>query len=71
MGNTIKSMLQTVNPLTFGCYYSLFEYGQIVKDYFSTMGNIDMLFYNVIHHLGNIYDNSVALIELARYGDPQ
>jgi len=58
-----------VNPLTFGCYYSFYEFGTIVNDYFSTVGNIDMLFYNIVHNMGKIYDNTVASIDLIRFGD--
>jgi hypothetical protein len=70
MGVTIKSILQTTGPLTYGCYYSAFEFSQIINDYFSTLGDIDKLFYNLVHHMGKIYDNSVAIVDLARYGDP-
>lgn len=56
--------------MTFGCYYSLFEYYQIVGDYFSTIGNIDKLFYNIVHHIGNVYDNTVAMVQIMRFGDP-
>jgi len=67
MGNTIKMMFQTVNPLTFGCYYTVVEFDQIVLNYFSTVGNIDMLFFNIVHNMGNIYDNVVSLTDLFRY----
>ena len=29
-----------------------------------------MLFYNVIHFAGSIYDNVTALIDIIRFGDP-
>jgi hypothetical protein len=70
MGNTLKAMFQTVDPLTFGCYYSVFEFGQIVQDYFSTVQDIDRLFYNIVHNMGKIYDNTVASIDLIRFGEP-
>lgn len=70
MGKTLKELIQTTGPLTYGCYYSLFEYYQIVGDYFSTIINIDKTFYNVVHNLGKIYDNTVDIVDIFRKGDP-
>lgn len=69
MGNTLKAMFQTIYPLSFGCYYSYFEFSQIFQDYFSTVQDFDRLFYNVVHNMGKIYDNTVASIDLFRFGD--
>jgi hypothetical protein len=71
MGKTLKELIQTTNPLTYGCYYSLFEYYMIVGDYFSTILNIDKTFYNIVHNMGRIYDNTVAIIALVRTGDKE
>jgi hypothetical protein len=40
-----------------------------VNAYFETSGNFDMLSYNIVHNLGKVYDNTVAMIDLLRFGD--
>lgn len=66
MGATIKSMLQAVNPIGYACYNTIFEFYQIVLDYMVTVTDINKLFYNVVHNLGNIYDDTTVLISIFR-----
>jgi hypothetical protein len=33
--------------------------------------DIDQLFYNFVHFLGALYDNTIALIDIFRFGDPK
>lgn len=40
-----------------------------MNNYFATIGDVDKLFYNIVHHMGNVYDNTVAIVALFRFGD--
>lgn len=53
-----------MNPIAFGCYYSVFEFMKIFSDYLVTVTDYNKLFYNLVHNLGNIYDNTVDLSNL-------
>lgn len=55
--------------MSYGCYYSLFEFGQIGLDYVATVQDINKLAYNLIHNLGDIYDNVDTLYSL--YSQPR
>lgn len=61
---TLNKMAKAINPVAFACYYSLFEFIQIGKDYFFTVQDMNKLAYNLIHNLGNLYDNVVDIIDL-------
>jgi hypothetical protein len=69
MGLTLKKMIQAFDPIVFSCYYSGFEFYQIILDYFATIFDLDKLFFNLVHNLGTIYYDTTDLIALARYGD--
>jgi hypothetical protein len=69
MGNTIELMLEAVDPIAYGCYATVFDFYQILIDYYETVTDPRKLCYNLIHNLGNIYDDTTALIELFRFGD--
>jgi hypothetical protein len=70
MGSTLRKIIQSVNPIAFACYFSGFEYFQVLDNYFDTFTDINKLTYNVFHNAGAIYDTTVDLIDLFRYGDP-
>ena len=57
-------MFKAIDPVSFACYYSIFEFMQIGKDYFFTIQDMNKLAYNLIHNLGRIYDNVADLIDL-------
>ena len=69
MGTTLKSMMQAVYPVTYACYFSMFEYLQVVQDYFETVLDVNKLFYNLVHNMGNIYDDIEGIIQLVLTGD--
>jgi len=70
MGITLKKIFQSVNPITFACYFSGFEYVRVLKDYGATISDVNKLSYNFAHNLGTVYDATTALIEVLRYGNP-
>ena len=55
-GYSTYDILQSVDPIIFSCYYSLFEYFIAVQIYQETGKDINKLTYNFAHNLGNIYD---------------
>lgn len=61
--------MQSVNPIAFSCYFSGFEYYQVLVDYFHTIMDVNKLVYNLFHNAGSIYDTVTDLIDLFRYGD--
>lgn len=70
MGTTLRRIMQSVNPIAFACYFSVFEYYQVLVDYFSTITDINKLTYNLFHNAGPIYDTVIDLVDLFRYGNP-
>lgn len=60
---TIHQMLKAIYPVSFACYYSVFEFIIIGKDYFMTIQDWRKVLYNVIHNLGNLYDNIEELVD--------
>jgi hypothetical protein len=70
MGFSLKRMIQAVNPIAFACYFSGFEYMQVLVDYFYTVTDINKLSYNIFHNAGPIYDTVIDLIANFRFGDP-
>lgn len=69
MGDTIKHMLQAVDPIAFGCYATVFEFYNIALEYYYTVTSPRKLSYNVVHNLGRIYDDVTALVDIFRFGD--
>lgn len=63
-------MIRSVHPIAFACYYSGFEYYQILLDYFYTIIDVNKLIYNVFHNAGHIYDSVTNLIDNFRFVDP-
>lgn len=55
-GYSTYYILQSVDPIIFSCYYSLFEYYIALQIYQETGKDIKKLGYNFAHNLGNIYD---------------
>jgi hypothetical protein len=70
MGTTLRRIFYSVNPIAFACYFSGFEYLQVINGYFDTITDINKLTYNLFHNAGEIYDTTVDMIDLFRYGDP-
>lgn len=70
MGGTLKTMIQEVNPISQACYYSGFEYFQILLDYLATITDVNKLVYNVFHNAGTIYDATSDLIDNFRFDTP-
>ncbi len=66
----MRRMMQSVNPISFACWYSGFEYYQVLVDYWDTVQDPDKLLYNLFHNAGNIYDTTISLVDLFRFGDP-
>ena len=69
MGPTLKRIVQSVDPITFACYYSGFEYVRVLYDYFLTIIDVNKLTYNIFHNAGRIYDATTDLIDNFRFGD--
>lgn len=69
MGPILRRIMQSVNPISFACWYSGFEYFQVLQDYLDTILDVDKLIYNLFHNAGGIYDTTTDLVELFRYGD--
>ena len=55
-GYSTYYILQSVDPVIFSCYYTLFEYWIAMQIYGNTGKDIRKLTYNFAHNLGNIYD---------------
>ena len=53
---SFENILGSLYPITFSCYHSLYEYGEIAVMYGATIADGLQLLYNIIHKLGNIYD---------------
>jgi hypothetical protein len=70
MGTTLRRMIQAVNPIAFACYFSGFEYAQVLVDYFYTVIDLNKLAYNIFHNAGPIYDTVTDLVALFRFGNP-
>lgn len=70
MGTTIKKMIQAVDPISFACYYSGFEYSQILWEYVLTIIDVNKLTYNIFHNAGQIYDSTTNLIDNFRFNTP-
>jgi hypothetical protein len=63
-------MIQSVNPITFACYFSGFEYYQILLEYIYTIIDVNKLVFNVFHNAGNIYDATTDVIDNFRFNSP-
>ena len=70
MGATIKRMIQSVDPITFACYFSGFEYFQVLWEDLKTILDINKLTYNLFHNAGAIYDATTDLISNFRFNTP-
>ena len=70
MGATLKRMVQSIDPITQACYFSGFEYYQILLDYVLTTIDVNKLVYNIFHNAGKIYDAATDLIDNFRFNDP-
>ena len=57
------NMLGSIHPIIFSCYQSLFEYGEVALIYGETIVDGLQLVYNIIHHLGGIYDTIFYLVK--------
>jgi hypothetical protein len=49
-------LLETVHPITFGCYYAGYEMKDTMHNYMENFGNQDAMVYNSVHKLGKLYD---------------
>lgn len=63
-------MIQSVDPISFACYYSGFEYFQILWEYVLTIIDVNKLTYNIFHNAGKIYDATTNLIDNFRFNTP-
>lgn len=63
-------MIQSVHPIAFACFFSGFEYYQILLDYFYTIIDVNKLIYNIFHNAGRVYDAVTDLIDTFRFEDP-
>lgn len=70
MGTTLKSMIKAVDPISFACFYSGFEYYAIFLDYVYTIIDVNKLVYNIFHNAGGIYDSITDIIDNFRYNNP-
>jgi len=69
VGPSLRRLMQSINPITFSCWYSTFEYFQVLDEYGETIGDANKLTFNLFHNAGGIYDTTSDLIALFRYGD--
>jgi len=65
---TIRQMLQKVDPITFSCYYTLFEFWEILLDYVGTVQDPIKIAYNLIYHMPFLFDDAVELVN--RFQNP-
>jgi len=70
MGASISNMIRAVYPISFACYYSVFEYYGIILNYFSTIIDVNKLVFNIFHNAGQIYDSTTDIIATIRFSDP-
>lgn len=61
---TLNKFIKAFYPVTYACYYSLFEFVQIGTEYFMTIQDLNKIAYNLIHNLGRLYDDIDELISL-------
>ena len=60
---SFESILRSLHPITFSCYHSVFEYGDVGIMYYEAIADGLQLLYNIIHKLGNIYDCTFFLVK--------
>jgi len=60
---SFENILGSLYPITFACYHSIFEYGEVAVLYGETIADGLQLVYNLIHKLGNIYDCIYFLVK--------
>lgn len=54
---SFEHILGSIYPITFSCYHSLYEYGEVAATYGTTLTDGLQLLYNLIHKLSLIYDD--------------
>merc|ERR1712038_991895 len=60
---SFENILGSLYPITYACYHSAFEYGEIGIIFGETLIDGLQLLYNMIHKLGNIYDCVYFLVK--------
>merc|ERR1712038_498450 len=60
---SFENILGSLYPITYACYHSAFEYGEIGIIFGETLIDGLQLLYNIIHKLGNIYDCIYFLVK--------
>ena len=60
---SFENILGSLYPITYACYHSAFEYGEIAIIFGETLIDGLQLLYNMIHKLGNIYDCIYFLVK--------
>lgn len=60
---TFESILGSLHPITFSCYHSVFEYGDVGIMYGEAIVDGLQLLYNIIHKLGKLYDCTFFLVK--------
>ena len=60
---SFENILGSLYPITYACYHSIYEYGEIGVIFGETLIDGLQLLYNMIHKLGNIYDCIYFLVK--------
>ena len=55
-GYSTHSMIVSIDPIIFSCFFTLFEYSDALQIYVETITHPDRVVYNVAHNLGVVYD---------------
>lgn len=51
-----EDILEQTYPISFSCYYSMYEFSSIGRQYVSGASDFDTLMYNFVHRLGFMVD---------------
>lgn len=65
----MTDMMKAIHPIAYHCYYSGEEFGGVAVEYFTTIQDGKKIFYNVIYHTGDIYDDSAELYYMIKNWD--
>ena len=59
---SVENVLASVHPITFSCYYSVYEFGTTGDYYMETIVDFQKISFNLVEKLGQIYDTIFFLL---------
>ena len=66
---TLTDMMKAIHPITYHCFYTGEEFGEVGVEYINTGKDGKKIFYNVIYHTGALYDDVAELIYISNNWD--